>query len=64
MATYRVTVEIVDAYNRHRTLLAEHVKTEPDTDDEPRTSREVAIEVLKLVDGAECPYDCDTCRED
>jgi hypothetical protein len=68
MAPYEVTVTPLDSRTPVLTQVVEinldwrgHEWNE---DGRPPTDMEIAIEVLKRVDGAECPYDCDTCRED
>jgi len=64
MATFEVTVTSID-WVRHpgRTpLLTETIEIDDDFSD--LGDGGTALEVLKLVPGAECPYDCDTCRED
>jgi hypothetical protein len=67
MASYRVHVDILDAYNTPRPLLTQTVTVagRDEFEDFGEVSdHERAIEVLKLVPGAECPFDCDTCRDD
>lgn len=61
MATFRVTVEIIDAYNTSRPLLIDKIKVEDFGD---VGDHALAIAILTLVDGAECPFDCDTCKEE